>query len=99
LLCTELRGNRNALVFLLSWIPLLLTLTLDVADQYVHLAGSHFFNYGLAVTMAYQIVRLILDLRTQYKEAIRYQQMQRSCMKPRCRSWYRRSGRTLCTTR
>ena len=77
LLCTELRGNRNALVFLLSWIPLLLTLTLDVADQYVHLAGSHFFNYGLAVTMAYQIVRLILDLRTQYKEAIRYQQMQK----------------------
>ncbi|MBQ7548974.1 MAG: histidine kinase [Clostridia bacterium] len=77
LLCTEIRGNRNALVFLISWIPLLLTLMLDVVDQYAHLPGSHFFNYGLAITMAYQIVNLILDLRTQYKEAIRYQQMQK----------------------
>lgn len=77
LLCTEIPGNRHTLVFLLSWIPLLLTLVLDIADQYIHLAGAHFFNYGLAVTMAYQIVRLILDLRTQYKEAIRYQQIQK----------------------
>ena len=77
LLCTELRGNRHALVFFISWMPLILTLALDVIDQYFHLAGSHFFNYGLAITMAYQIVRLILDLRIQYKEAIRYQQMQK----------------------
>ena len=77
LLSTEIRNNRNTLVFMLSWIPLLLTLVLDVIDQYVHLIGSNFFNYGLAVTMAYQIVRLILDLRTQYKEAIRFQQMQK----------------------
>ena len=77
LLSTEIRNNRNTLVFMLSWIPLLLTLVLDVIDQYVHLTGSNFFNYGLAITMAYQIVRLILDLRTQYKEAIRFQQMQK----------------------
>ena len=77
LLCAEIRNNRNTLVFMLSWIPLLLTLALDVIDQYVHLTGSNFFNYGLAITMAYQIVRLILDLRTQYKEAIRFQQMQK----------------------
>lgn len=77
LLCTEIRGNRNALVFLLSWTPLLLTLGLDIVDQFAHLPGSHFFNYGLAITMAYQIVNLIFDLRAQYKEAIRYQQMQK----------------------
>lgn len=77
LLCTEIRGNRNAAVFVISWIPLLLTLALDVIDIYIHLPGAHFFNYGLAITMAYQIVRLILDLRIQYKEAIRYQQMQK----------------------
>lgn len=77
LLISEIRGNHNALVFLISWSPLILTLVLDIIDQYVHLAGSHFFNYGLAITMAYQIVNLILDLRTQYKEAIRYQQMQK----------------------
>ena len=77
LLITEIRGNRNALVFLISWTPLILTLGLDILDQYIHLPGSHFFNYGLAITMAYQIVRLIFDLRSQYKEAIRYQQMQK----------------------
>lgn len=55
----------------------MLTLMLDILDQYIHLAGSRFFNYGLAVTMAYQIVSLILDLRKQYKEAIRYQQVQK----------------------
>ena len=77
LLITEIRGNRNALVFLISWPPLILTLGLDILDQYIHLPGSHFFNYGLAITMAYQIVRLIFDLRSQYKEAIRYQQMQK----------------------
>ena len=77
LLLAETRGNRNALVFLLSWSPLLLTLLLDILDQFIHLAGERFFNYGLAVTMAYQIVRLIYDLRVQYKEAIRYQKMQK----------------------
>ena len=77
LLCVETRGNRNALVFLLSWSPLLITLSLDILDQFIHLAGSRFFNYGLAITMAYQIVSLILDLRKQYKEAIRYQQIQK----------------------
>ena len=77
LLCIETRGNRNAVIFLISWSPLVVTIMLDILDQYVLLAGAHFFNYGLAITMAYQIVRLILDLRTQYKEAIRYQQMQK----------------------
>ncbi len=77
LLCVETRGNRKALVFLLSWSPLMISLVLDIIDQYTHLAGSIFLNYGLAITMAYQIVRLIGDLRFQYKEAIRYQQMQK----------------------
>ena len=77
LLCVETRGNRKALVFLLSWSPLMISLVLDIIDQYTHLAGSIFLNYGLAITMAYQIVRLIGDLRLQYKEAIRYQQMQK----------------------
>jgi signal transduction histidine kinase len=77
LLITEIHGNRNAIVFLISWTPLILTLIIDILDQYLNFKGSHFFNYGLAITMAYQIVHLILDLRTQYKEAIRYQQMQK----------------------
>ncbi len=77
LLGVEVRGNRNALFFLLSWVPLLATVAIDVVDQFVHLRGAHYFNYGLAITMIVQIVRLIGDLRFQYKEAIRYQQMQK----------------------
>ena len=77
LLCVEMRGNRNALFFLLSWVPLLVTVAIDVLDQFIHLRGAHYFNYGLAITMIVQIVRLIGDLRFQYKEAIRYQQMQK----------------------
>ena len=77
LLCVEMRINRNALFFLLSWVPLLLTVAIDAVDQFIHLPGSHYFNYGLAITMIVQIVRLIGDLRLQYKEAIRHQQMQK----------------------
>ena len=77
LLCFEKQDNRNALFFLLSWLPLLLTIAIDVLDQFIHLPGAHYFNYGLAITMIVQIVRLIGDLRFQYKEAIRYQQMQK----------------------
>lgn len=77
LLGVEVQGNRNALFFLLSWVPLLVTVAIDVLDQFIHLRGAHYFNYGLAITMIVQIVRLIGDLRFQYKEAIRYQQMQK----------------------
>ena len=77
LLSIETRGNRKALVFLISWSPLMISLVIDIINQFTDLPGSLFFNYGLAVTMAYQIVRLIGDLRLQYKEAIRYRQMQK----------------------
>lgn len=77
LLSIETRSNRKALVFLISWSPLMISLVIDIINQFTDLPGSLFFNYGLAVTMAYQIVRLIGDLRLQYKEAIRYQQMQK----------------------
>ena len=77
LFCVENRGDRNALFFLLSWAPLLLTVAIDVLDYFVHLPGSHYFNYGLAITMIVQIVRLIFDLRKSFEEAIRYQQMQK----------------------
>ena len=75
LLAFEIRGNRNTLIFMISWIPLMLGLIVDIADQFVYISGSHFFVYGLGLTMLYQIVRLIYGLRQHYKEAIRYEQM------------------------
>ena len=40
LLCVEMRINRNALFFLLSWVPLLLTVAIDAVDQFIHLPGQ-----------------------------------------------------------
>ena len=40
-------------------------------------ADFHFYYFGLTVTMLYQLFRIILDLRQQYKDAIRYQKMQK----------------------
>ncbi len=77
LLSLETKGNRNGLFFLLSWVPLLLTVTLDIIDHFTHLAGSHYFNFGLTVTMIVQIVGFILALRQQYLNTIRYEKMQK----------------------
>lgn len=77
MLVVEMRHNRQAVFLLGSWIPLAVTIIIDAVNHYVHFANFDFFNIGLAVTMAYQFVRLVLDLRTQYKEAIRYQKMQK----------------------
>lgn len=77
MLCIETKKNNRALVFIISWIPLMIASAIDVLDYFFDIPGTDFFNYGLAITMIYQIVRLILDLRTQYKEAIRYQQIQK----------------------
>ncbi len=77
LLCVEMKGNRNALFFLLSWVPLMITAVLDILDGFIHFPGSHYFNYGLTVTMIVQIVALIFNLRQQYLNMIRYEQMQK----------------------
>ena len=39
--------------------------------------GTHYFTYGLAVTLLGQLVQIVFDLRKQRLEAIRYQQMQK----------------------
>ncbi len=77
LLCMEIKRNRHALIFLVSWSPLVVTLVLDILDRYLFLSEERFFNYGLMIIMVYQIIRIIFDLRRQYKEAIRYQQVQK----------------------
>ena len=74
---TEIRFNKAAVFLLISWIPLALSLIVDTLDHYMHFTKIDFYVFGLAITMAYQIVRLILDLRKQYKETIRYQKMQK----------------------
>ncbi len=73
----ELKKNREILYFLLSWIPLILTLGVDILDRIIHLPGSYFFRYGMAVTMVVQIIGLIYDLRQQYLERLKYERLQK----------------------
>ena len=77
LLLLEVRKNRELLYFLLSWIPLVLTLGVDLLDRFIHLPGSYYFRYGMAITMVVQIIGLVYDLRQQYLERLRYERMQK----------------------
>ena len=68
---------RHIILFIVSWVPLAVTLIIDIIDIFVGINGSDFTMYGLAVTIAAQTVRLVFDLRQQYRDAIRYQQIQK----------------------
>ena len=48
-----------------------------ILDRIIHLPGSYFFRYGMAVTMVVQIIGLIYDLRQQYLERLKYERMQK----------------------
>ncbi len=77
LLLTEVRYNAQAVIILASWTPLTLSIIVDAVNHYLDFTDIHFYHFGLAVTMLYQIVRFVFDLRRQYLEAIRFQQMQK----------------------
>lgn len=77
LLFIEAHNNRRAIFILASWTPLTVCLIVDSVNSLLHFSALDFYLFGLAVTMVYQIVRLVLDLKRQYKEAIRYQTMQK----------------------
>ncbi|MBQ4487433.1 MAG: histidine kinase, partial [Oscillospiraceae bacterium] len=77
LLSIEAKKDKNAFTYLISWVPMMATLLLDIADHFISIPGDGFTKYGFSVTLILQIVRLLIDLRHQYKEAIRYQQMQK----------------------
>lgn len=77
LLIVEARNNKQAVFILASWTPLTLSIILDVLNRCFSFTDIHFYIFGSAITMLYQIIRLVRDLKKQYKEAIRYQQMQK----------------------
>ena len=77
LLFADSKRNRQAIVTLIAWTPLTISLILDVFNYIFHFADISFYYFGLALTMLYQIVQVIIDLRKQYIEAIRYEEMKR----------------------
>ena len=68
---------KERLFFMISWIPLVVSLVIDTIVQIIGITGSSIFIYGLLMSIIAQVVRLVFDLRGQYKEAIRYHQMQK----------------------
>ena len=77
LLILEAGESRQTVHMLIGMAPLALSTLLDALNGFFDFKDIHFYYIGLTVTMLYQLVRIILDLRQQYKEAIRYQQMQK----------------------
>ena len=77
LMITECRSNKIMVFQLISWIPLIAAVIIDAVDHYVHFTSIDFYVFGLAATMIYQLVRSVGRLRKQYKDAIRFQQMQK----------------------
>ncbi len=79
LLFVEIRGKKGVelINYLISWLPLGLSLTVDIFDLYLQIPGSKYLQIGLAVTIIYQMVRFAVDFRRQYRESIHYQQVQR----------------------
>ncbi len=79
LLCMEIREKRGYDLFnyLMSWGPLVLSILADITGVFLYGRDTSFIQIGLAVTILYQMVRFGFDLRKQYVEAIRYQQIQK----------------------
>ena len=73
----EVRSSRDALMTLTSMIPILVGLLLDAVNAFFCFTSIPLFEIGITISLINQIVVLIIDLRRQYKETIRYQQMQK----------------------
>ena len=76
-LISEVSSNRETLLTFTSMIPLLVGLLLDATNEFFFFTSFPIFEVGMAITLVNRIVILIIDLRQQYLDTIRYQQMQK----------------------
>ena len=79
----EMKSNRDAKLAIVTIIPLGVTLLFDTLNLYIGFSDLMLFEVGATITLLIQIVTLLYDLRQQYKETIRYQQMQRELVESR----------------
>ena len=77
LLFQEAKSSPGVVHVLIALAPLTLSILLDALNDYFDFTYLHFYYFGLTITMLYQIFRIIMDLRTQHKEAIRHEKMQK----------------------
>ena len=83
LLIREALTDRSVLRHLLSWIPVIVTLFIDVVDQFLPMKGDEFFVFGFSLTLAAQIIQLGFDLQKQYRNALHYYQIQKELYEAR----------------
>lgn len=79
----EIRTNKEAKHALITLIPITAALIFDALNAYLGFINITFLELGTVLALAYQIVNLVIDLRVQYKEAIRYQQLQKELYESR----------------
>lgn len=60
-----------------TMIPLLLGLWLDSFNDFYTFTTLPIFETGMALTLLNQVVMLVMDMKRQYNETLRYQQMQK----------------------
>ncbi len=76
---TEVRQDRDreTLMMITSLIPIVLGFVLDAVNDLFPFTDVSIFETGMALTLLNQIAVLIIDMKRQYKETLRYQQMQK----------------------
>ena len=82
-LMRERKTNRDAKLAIFTLIPLAVTLLFDTLNMYIGFSDIRLFEIGAALTLFVQIFTLLYDLRQQYKETLRYQQIQRELTESR----------------
>lgn len=73
----ERKANHNAKLAIFTLIPIATTLIFDSLNTYLGFSDISLFEAGVALTLFLQILNLIYDLRRQYLENLRFQQMQK----------------------
>lgn len=81
-ICTirEAKQKKNVS---LDGIPIAVCLAIETVNYYVGFTNYNVIEFGLAVTIIYQLVRLIIRLKRQYEQEIEYQKMQKELYEAR----------------
>lgn len=79
----EAKIDRETIILFASWLPLVLTMFFDILNEFLGFADFKLLPFGTACMLIIQVGKLVYDMRQQYKESIRYQQVQKELYESR----------------
>lgn len=82
-LLREAKADIETITLVASWLPLVVSMIFDILNEFFGFADYKLIQTGTAVMLLIQLAKMIYDLRQQYKETIRYQQMQKELYESR----------------